>query len=214
VNKLEPGFQQFIALQSLTDSTNLQGMTRELEKDVTKTAKSALQPPTQPPAAGSESDCCLPQSPYLSSLPQVKQVVNEHKMLKHWEKFIIPKLQDFVRSSLKQFEFDDFFEQIRQPLRKGDQTKATEIAYIICDQRLPTGVTLPEASHDWSTISIEDVRIGQKVLAKIAGKNGLPYSPFLSREKRLGNTMICGEVIAVEAKSSSVLLQYLNVDSA
>lgn len=103
----------------------------------------------------------LPLSPYRAALPEQQQPVKEHKMLKHWEKMIIPKLQDYVRSSLKPWEFEDFFEQIRQPLRKGDQFHAAEVAYIICDQRLPNGVFLPDANHDWSTIAIEEVRVGQ-----------------------------------------------------
>lgn len=86
--------------------------------------------------------------------------MNENKLLKYWEKFVIPKIQDFVRSSYSQWEFDDFFEQMRTPLRKGDQTKATEIAYIMCDKRLPTGVALPEMNHDWNTLTLEEIRIG------------------------------------------------------
>jgi hypothetical protein len=31
-------------------------------------------------------------------------------MLKYWENYIIPKMMDYVRSSLKPWEFDDFFE--------------------------------------------------------------------------------------------------------
>ena len=49
---------------------------------------------------------------------------------------------------------------MRQPLRKGDQAKALEIAYIVCDQRLPSGVVVPDANHDWSTLSIEEIQTG------------------------------------------------------
>jgi other hect domain ubiquitin protein ligase E3 len=38
----------------------------------------------------------------------------------YWENYIIPKMQDYVRGSLKPWELLDFFEQILQPLRKGD----------------------------------------------------------------------------------------------
>ena len=70
---------------------------------------------------------------YVSSLPEAVNEQNEQKMLRYWENYIIPKMQDYVRGSLKPWEFEDFFEQIRQPLRKGDQAKALEISYIICD---------------------------------------------------------------------------------
>jgi other hect domain ubiquitin protein ligase E3 len=51
----------------------------------------------------------------------------------YWEKNILPKIYDYVKGSLKGYEIEDFFEQMRQPLRKGDQAKALEIAYIVCD---------------------------------------------------------------------------------
>jgi len=34
-------------------------------------------------------------------------------MLNHWEKNIIPKIQDFVRPHFNKIEFEDFFEQLR-----------------------------------------------------------------------------------------------------
>jgi hypothetical protein len=33
----------------------------------------------------------------------------------------------------------------------------------MCDKRLPSGVVLPEMNHDWSTLSIEEVKIGMSV---------------------------------------------------
>ena len=76
-----------------------------------------------------------------------------------------------MRSSLKPYEFDDFFEQIRQPLRKNDLARALEIAYIICDQRLPSGVVVPDANHDWSTMSIEELVIGEHVEFRVMDRN-------------------------------------------
>lgn len=84
----------------------------------------------------------------------------ENKLLKYWEKLVIPKIYDFVKSTLKAYELEDFFEQIRFPLRKGDQASAMKVAYIICEKNLPAGVVLPDANHDWNTISVEDVRVG------------------------------------------------------
>lgn len=65
---------------------------------------------------------------------------------------------------------EDFFEQLRQPLRVGDQNKASEIALILCDQKLPNGVVLPDNNHDWNAITIEEVVIGDNALAKLRHK--------------------------------------------
>ena len=73
---------------------------------------------------------------------------------------------------------------MRTPLRKGDQTKATEIAYIMCDKRLPTGVTLPEMNHDWNTLTLEEIKIGQKAILKIS--NNRLVHPYLYHYKKLG----------------------------
>ena len=46
--------------------------------------------------------------------------------------------------------------------------------------RLPPGCILPDTNHDWS-ISIEDIKIGQKGLAKFLNKKeDSLVSPFLS----------------------------------
>lgn len=55
---------------------------------------------------------------------------------------------------MRQLEIDEFFEQMRIPLRKGDQNEAAKVAYVICDNKLPPGAVLPDANHDWSTLSI------------------------------------------------------------
>ncbi len=150
----------------------------------------------------------LPNSTYISSLPEYKPLVSEYKMLKYWEKHIIPKIQDFVRSSYKPYEFEEFFEQLRQPLRKGDQTKAAEIAYILCDQRLPNGCVLPDANHDWSTISVEEINLGTWAIANLTNKQNRPLSPFFQSQQRIGNKEACVYLIAIDAKSSSVLAVY------
>lgn len=46
---------------------------------------------------------------------------------------------------------------MRIQLRKGDQPKALEIAYIVCDHRMPNGAVVPDANHDWSTLTMEEV---------------------------------------------------------
>lgn len=150
----------------------------------------------------------LPNSIYISTLPEYQPLVSEYKMLKYWEKNIIPKIQDFVRSSYKPFEFEEFFEQLRQPLRKGDHTKAAEIAYILCDQRLPAGCTLPEPNHDWSTISIEEIVLGTWAVAIIGGKKNRLASPFFQNQSRFGNKEALVQIVSTDAKSNSVLVFY------
>ncbi|KAL4510149.1 hypothetical protein ABPG72_010342 [Tetrahymena utriculariae] len=154
-------------------------------------------------------------SPYIEQLPQDQPEISENKLLKYWEKFVIPKIYDFVKSTLKPYELEDFFEQIRYPLRKGDQTRAMNVAYIICEKNLPSGVVLPDANHDWSTISIEDVRVGQWLLACIINKktNSL-LTPFFSREKQLagGITNIPVLAIGIDARNSAVLCLYQDHD--
>ena len=155
----------------------------------------------------------LPNSQYVSSLPEYRPLVSEYKMLKYWEKHIIPKIQDFVRSSYKPYEFEEFFEQLRQPLRKGDQAKAAEIAYILCDQRLPNGCILPDANHDWSTISVEEINLGSWAIATIANKQGKPFSPFFQPQQMIGNKDALVYLIAIDAKSSSVLVNYYDAEN-
>ena len=52
----------------------------------------------------------LAPSSYIGSLPEPVVPQNEHKMLRYWENYIIPKMQDYVRGSLKPWEYEDFFE--------------------------------------------------------------------------------------------------------
>lgn len=97
----------------------------------------------------------MPSSPFQASIGE-SQHINEFKMLKYWEKYIIPKIKDYCKHGLKAYEIDDFMEQIRQPLRIGDITRTLEIAYIVCDQNMQR-FKVPETSHDWSTLAIDEI---------------------------------------------------------
>ncbi len=46
-------------------------------------------------------------------------------------------------------------------------------------------MTLPDANHDWNTISIEEVQVGSWAITKINGKNGLLH-PFFMNLNNLG----------------------------
>lgn len=64
-----------------------------------------------------------------------------------------------------------------------------KVAYIICEKNLPAGVVLPDANHDWHTIAIEEVRVGQWLIASISSnKSGSLFSPFFAKEKSLQGT--------------------------
>lgn len=89
------------------------------------------------------------------------------------------------------------------------------VAYIICEKNLPSGVVLPDANHDWSTIAIEDVRVGQWLLATIINKKtNTLLSPFFAREKLLagGATKVPVLTVGVDALNSAVLCLYHDHD--
>lgn len=117
IDKLDPSNQLF-SIPSNFESNKTYDFELELKKLFS--AKSSEN--RQIEGVGSEN-FVLPDSGYSQCLAEERKSVSEHKMLKYWEKHIIPKIQDFVRSSLKPWEFEDFFEQLRQPLRKGDQAQ-------------------------------------------------------------------------------------------
>jgi hypothetical protein len=80
------------------------------------------------------SEYAMPSSGY-DQLPRPKPHSNESKaairLLAYWEKNIIPKIIDFVKSTYKPWEMEFYFEQLRFPLRNGDQQKALEEAMIM-----------------------------------------------------------------------------------
>lgn len=101
---------------------------------------------------------------------------------------------------------------MRIPLRKGDQAKALEIAYIVCDQRMPNGVVIPDAHHDWSTFTIEEVKAGQYVLCKISDKSSDQlFCKEYIQYKRQGINYICGEILGVDQRSSSIMVLHTDV---
>ncbi|CAD8163525.1 unnamed protein product [Paramecium octaurelia] len=154
-------------------------------------------------------------STYMQSLPEACIVSNELKLVQYWEKNILPKIYDYVKGSLKPYEIEDFFEQIRQQLRKGEQNKALEIAYIVCDQRMPNGVIIPESNHDWSTLTIEEVQAGQYVLCRLIDKTSeWLYSKEYLHYKKQGQTFICGQIIGVDQRSSSIFITHMDINNS
>ena len=110
-----------------------------------------------------------------------------------------------MKTTLKPLEIEDFFEQMRIPLRDGDQLEAKKVAYVICDNKLPNGAVLPDSKHNWNSLNIEDICVGQDVLIKLPkNKSGAP-SPLIianSQEYRLG------QVVCIDSKNYSVLVKH------
>ena len=158
----------------------------------------------------------LPKSCYLTTFPKEDTVQTGNtsmKMLKYWEKYIIPRIQDFVRSSFKAYEMEYFFESLKQPLRIGDQQKAAEVAYVLCDQRLPSGVVLPDINHDWSAITIDEVQINARAIAKLSMKNMQNFDILtIKRLQDQGVTEIGVVIRAIDVRASLVLVEYTDVN--
>lgn len=143
------------------------------------------------------------KSKYLlsSQPPQIEQ----NKLLKYWEKNILPKIHEFVKTTLKPLEIEDFWEQMRRPLRVGDHTEAKRVAYIICDNKLPGGAVLPDANHNWNSLEIEEIFVGENVLVKIPKAKADFCTPLLgwgNHDHRLA------KIVFVDTKSNSVLVRY------
>jgi predicted DNA-binding ribbon-helix-helix protein len=158
------------------------------------------------PAASKEpSSYRLPASSYIECLPRSNPKSSNYKMVKYWEKHIIPKIENFVRSSFKQFEMDEFFEQLRIELRVLDHTKACVIAFKLCDGGLPNGCVPPDADYDWETIDIEDIEVGSLVCTKLEYRNSV-ISEKVKHLVDLGLEEVVSEVLIVDHQSKYVLV--------
>ena len=113
----------------------------------------------------------LPSSGY-DQLPAPKAQANESKaairLLAYWEKNIIPKIIDFVKSTYKPWEMEFYFEQLRFPLRNGDHQKALDEAMVMCEQKMPAGAVVPDDSYDWSAKMPEECIVGSRFLVKLS----------------------------------------------
>lgn len=117
----------------------------------------------------------------------------------------MPRILEFVKSSLKEYEIVDFFEQMRIELRKNEEMEAKKKAYVICDNKLPAGAVLPDANHNWNSLTIEDVTVGQDVLVRLPRNKNESSSPLMcspSQEYRVGQVMF------IDQKNYSVLIRH------
>ena len=148
----------------------------------------------------------LSNPPYIRSVENQPPPVEENKLLKYWDNNIIPRILEFVKTTLKQLEIDEFFEQMRIPLRKNDQNEATKIAYVICDNKLPPGAILPEPGHDWSTLSTEEVSIGQFVLLKLPATISESTTPLL--QPKSPEELCLVQIVFIDQRSNNLLVRH------
>ena len=146
----------------------------------------------------------LPASSYLECLPRSNPKSSNYKMVRYWEKHIIPKIENFVKSSFSQFQMSDYFEQMRMSLRVLDHIRASVIAFRLCDWGLPNGCFLPDADYDWETIDIEDIEVGSLISIKLEYRN-LLISQKIKHLFNLGLEEIVGEVLLVDHQLKYVL---------
>lgn len=161
----------------------------------TKTAKELKS--QRSTASKQTSSYRLPASSYTDCLPRSNPKATNYKMVKYWDKNIIPKIENFVRSTFSEFQMKDYFEQLRIALRVLDHIKACGIAFKLCDGGLPNGCVVPEADYDWDTIDIEDIQVGSLVSVKLQNR-GVVLSNKIEHLYNLGMEEIVGEVLIVE----------------
>lgn len=100
---------------------------------------------------------------------------------------------------------DDYFEQLRRPLRVLDHIKAAGIAYKLCDWSLPPSTQLPSSDHDWSTINFDDLEVGSLITVRIFRKGEL-LSPLLRSYADIGVTAVVGKVLKLDTHSETLLV--------
>lgn len=87
-------------------------------------------------------------------------------MLAYWEKNIIPKIIEFVRTTYKPWEMEFYFEQLRHHLRNGDSHRALEDALTMCEKKMPQGCTPPDDNYDWTSKMPDECIVDSWALAK------------------------------------------------
>ena len=152
-------------------------------------------PPSDP------KEMVFSSSPYYA---EKAEKVENNKMLKYWEKNIIPKIQDYVRGSFKDYEYAEFFMQLRQPLWVQEEAKAIAIAWVICANRIPDTVAFPDPDTDWTTLMYEECFAGQFVYVTTLAKANESFEP-MSMSKVVNKV---GRVRALDPVKEMVLVQF------
>ncbi len=88
-----------------------------------------------------DSEFVQPLSSYLQGLPQEIPKKNQSdaslKLLAYWEKNVIPRILEFVRTTYRPIEMEYSMEQLRSHLRKGDSGSALRDALIMFENKIP-----------------------------------------------------------------------------
>ena len=158
---------------------------------------------TSLPGAGTEGSGFYEVPSYLDQTKAVQR--DDGKMLQYWEKQIIPRIQNYVQGSFKEYEMAYFFESLRQPLRSNDAAAAIDIAFTLCAGHVPEGVTYPDESKDFDVLMIEDVAVGMYAL--VAPSAALA-DVFESHEDMRFSIGRAGRVKAVYPPDQLVLLHF------
>ncbi|CAH0519149.1 unnamed protein product [Peronospora belbahrii] len=104
-------------------------------------------------------------NPYaFSSRADLPQHSGRNKLLEYWEKNAILAIKTYVSGSLKSYEMDYFFAQLREPLRKSNAAAALKIACTLCDGHVPSGCHYPDPDTDWSALQIDDIEVSRRYL--------------------------------------------------
>ena len=144
---------------------------RESGEELTLERKvSSAKLPNPKQQAYQDSDFEQPLSSYLKGLPEPVPKKNQSeaalKMLAYWEKIIIPKIIEFVRTTFKPWEMEFYFEQLRHHLRNADQVRALEDAMVMCERKMPQGCNPPDESYDWTAKMPDECLVDSWALAK------------------------------------------------
>ena len=114
---------------------------------------------TTQPSSSSSPDFLYSSSSYLEPA-LMSSSASDDSMLRYWDKHIIPLIQNYVRASFRPYEMENFFAQLRQPLKQNNNAAAVEIALTLCGNHVPEGVNLPDDNKDWNNLMMGDVEVG------------------------------------------------------
>ena len=109
-------------------------------------------------------------SSYLRGLPEPLSKKNQTeaalKLLAYWDKNIIPRIIEFVKTTYRPWEMNFYFEQLRHHLRSCDTVKAFDDAMTMLERRIPQGCVIPDDNYDWTCKMIDECIVDSWALAK------------------------------------------------
>ncbi|ETO31096.1 hypothetical protein RFI_06024 [Reticulomyxa filosa] len=129
---------------------------------------------------------------------------NKNNLLRYYDKHILPRLQDHLKKYFQPFEIADYTMQFRKPLQSGDEMTPFQVAWVLCNKRVPDGVTFPDTDRDWTTLTVDDIQPGQHVyVTPYALTSPMIHTPYM--EKFVGQV---GRVRSTDKDAECVLVQF------